>query len=158
MSAATITATMTRVAPIERVHTVRIETFASALGFQIANRSMTMTIEALVDLSFAHHSIFDADIAGVSAAIEGEIKTDLSRRDDLTKAVSAVDAVLEDLFGSTMNVTGWVAGEQQLINGDVFEFTGHACAGCGVNPEAVNRTYRGVRCANSADCGHTVRF
>lgn len=157
MSAATITATVTSVAPAERVHAVRIETLASTLGFEIANRSMTVSIEDVVTETLTKHGI-SGDIAGVAGAIEGEITTDRSGASDINQAVTAADSVLEELFGSSIDIIGWAKGEQQLINGDIFEFTGHACAGCGINPEAVNRTFRGVRCANAPECGHTVRF
>lgn len=158
MSAAIASATVTSVAPAERVHTVHIETLAVAMGMKIANRSMGTSIEDVVDSTFAQHSIFDADIAGVSAAIDGEIALNTELSSDMNKAINAVDTVLEELFGTMIEVTGWVSGEQMLIRGEIFELTGRACVNCGVNPEANARAFRGVRCANVAECGHESRF
>jgi hypothetical protein len=139
----------------------RTDTVARALGETLSrNRFDRDDMRAALDARMDALGIEDAVLSPVQTVDRSEILgmvmariyEDVIYDDEYSQATRAFRHVLTTLYGRTMTVRGWIAGEKIHNHGDHFVLTGRACDTCGVAPQAYGHG-GGTRCADVAGCG-----
>lgn len=118
---------------------------ASALGFSIAQA---------VDFTAAFHGVEVPAGPSLGEAVEARLTH--ARPSTADEFLDAVWHAVSGRLGQRVSITGWIAGQRTLADGDhrrFVELTGAACPQCGVNPVCHGADRARLRCLDAEGCG-----
>ena len=69
------------------------------------------------------------------------------------QASRASATIFGEVFGETVEITGWFGGMKVVTDQGRFELTGGTCPKCELNPECYGEGWSGVRCLDTQGCG-----
>lgn len=149
---------MTTIFPKDKKTNVSIELVASHLTLNLseveyAKDSVASTIEAFLN-KYQIKTPENETVETLTNQLMHLVQEDYLYDYPLAKNKRAIVKLFEELYGDTIEVTGWMPGAPIIVLGDYFLLSGDECPSCELNPLAYGMS-GGQRCVDILDCDYT---
>lgn len=151
--------------PRDVAHSVEISLVAEGLSRRISEERHNSSIDDSVRKFFQEHKL-EADeesIKVIISKIRELISADQVYDSEMAQAYRASLPVLLEIMPitatlgyptyQTIQITGWLSGQEVTNKNFRYTLTGRACSRCRVNPEIQGVTGSGVACLDQESCG-----